>query len=529
MNKAFIPVNGKSVWAPLLALVLFSLGGCQMNPVTGERNFQIYGSDWEQQVGGQMYAPMRQSQGGDFVIDPALTAYVNEVGQRLATQARRKELKYEFSIINSSVPNAWCLPGGKVVVNRGLLTELKSEAELAAVLGHEIVHADAAHGARQQSTGMLAQIGAVASMVILGSKVENQAAREIAMLVPTVGAQLIMQKYGRDAERESDLYGTTYMSEAGYDPQGAVTLQETFLRLSEGRNEDWLSGLFASHPPSKERVENNRKTVATLPAGGESGRDKYEQKTAFLRRVEPAYKAYDVAAKALSENRLDDAQASLSQAIKAEPREPLFHALQGDILVQKKNPKQALAAYERSIKAYDAFFYTHLRKGQLEYQQKQRAPARANLERSLQLLPTAEAHYLLGLLDRDEGQQQKAMAHFQAASQSKSDSGRLAQREVILVDLPRNPANYVAVRPAIDRSNQVWMQIGNGTDIALKNIEVAVTWLDDSGQTRQGRKVYPGPLPGGKQDQVNLNLKLTGVQDLSQRIRLQVSAAELAE
>ena len=524
------PLMRKALFAAVALVALSNLGGCAVNPVTGERNFQVYGSNWENQVGTQMYAPMRQSQGGDFVLDRELTAYVNEVGQRLASQARRKEdLDFEFSIINSSVPNAWALPGGKIVVNRGLLTELNSEAELAAVLGHEIVHADAAHGARQQSTGMLAQIGQIATMVVLASKVENPAAREIAMMVPAVGAQLIMQKYGRDAERESDQYGTLYMSEAGYDPQGSVQLQETFLKLSEGRSEDWLSGLFASHPPSRERLENNRKTVAGLPAGGDIGRERYQQKTAFLRRVEPAYKAYDEAAKALSENKLDVAQSKLDQAIKLEPREGLFYALQGDIQVQRKNPGKALAAYDRSIKAYDNFFYTHLRKGQLEFERKQRAPARANLERSLGLLPTAEAHYLLGMLDRQDGQEQKALAHFQAAAKSTSNAGKQAQREVILVDLPNNPSNYVAVRAAIDKSNQVWMQIGNSTNIALRNIEVGITWLDDSGQTRQGRRVYAGPLQGGKQDQVNLKLKLTGVTDLNQRIRLQVNAAELAE
>lgn len=311
------------------ASILLQVSGCAVNTVTGERNFQMYGSDWEQKVGAQMYEPMKQSQGGDFIIDPGLTAYVQGVGDRLALQARRKEeLQFRFSIINSSVPNAWALPGGKIVVNRGLLTQLDSEAELAAVLGHEIVHADAAHGARQQSTGMLAQVGAMASMVVLGTTVDNEAAREIAMMVPMVGAQLIMQRYGRDAERESDEYGMLYMSEAGYDPQGAVLLQQTFVKLSEGRNEDWLSGFFASHPPSIERVENNKNTAATLPVGGEMGQQRYHEKIAFLQRVEPAYVAFDEANKLVTEDKLDLAQSKLNQAMKIEPRESLFHALQ---------------------------------------------------------------------------------------------------------------------------------------------------------------------------------------------------------
>ena len=212
----------------LLALLLVSvLPACQVNPVTGKSNFQVYGTDWERQVGAEMYAPLKQSQGGEFVLDPELSAYVQGVGTRLAERSRREgELDYEFSILNDSVPNAWALPGGKIVVNRGLLTELESEAELAAVLAHEIVHADASHGARAQSKGMITQSAAVISMVVLGSTIDNQQAREVAMMVPAMGAQMLTQKYGRDAERESDEYGMRYMSEAGYDPQGAVELQD---------------------------------------------------------------------------------------------------------------------------------------------------------------------------------------------------------------------------------------------------------------------------------------------------------------
>ena len=126
----------------LLASV--GLAGCATNPVTGEKNFILPNLDegWEREIGQQMYAPMRQSQGGDYKLDPALTEYVQGVGNRLAEQSAR-DFDYEFRVLNDSIPNAWALPGGKIVVNRGLLTELGSEAELAAVLGHEIIHADA--------------------------------------------------------------------------------------------------------------------------------------------------------------------------------------------------------------------------------------------------------------------------------------------------------------------------------------------------------------------------------------------------
>jgi predicted Zn-dependent protease len=502
------------------------LSGCSVNPVTGDRNFQLYGTDWEKEVGAQMYAPMKQSQGGEFILDPELTAYVQEVGGRLANQARRKdELDYEFSVLNDSTPNAWALPGGKIVVNRGLLLELESEAELAAVLGHEIVHADAAHGARAQSKGMLTQAGAVISMVILGSTIDNQSARQVAMMVPALGAQLLTQKYGRDAERESDEYGMLYMSESGYDPQGAVELQKTFVELSKDRNQDWINGLFASHPPSMERVINNQETAAKLPVGGELGRERYRQKTAYLRRVQPAYEAYDEARKAVEEDKMDVAQEKLNRALAIEPRESLFHDLQGDILALNDKHARALRSYQKAVRSNPGFFYGYLRGGQMQYLLDNPGPARTSLQKSLELMPTAEAHYLLGRLDKDQGNISAAVEHFRTAAQSESETGQKAKRELVLLDLQSNPGNYVGSRAAVDAENRVWAQIGNLTNVPMKDIVISYAWLDDKGQTREGRKTYRGPLAGGQQDQVPLGFQLGNAAELNRRVRVSVTGA----
>ncbi len=249
-------------------------------------------------MGQETYATMRQSEDGDYTLEPVLTEYVERVGNRLAAQASR-DLSYEFHVLNDSVPNAWALPSGKIVVNRGLLTELNSEAELATVLGHEIVHADAAHGARQQTKALPTQVGMMAIMLYGSSKAESELGQQVAMIVPQIGAMLISSKYGRDAESEPDFYGMKYMSAAGYDPQGAIQLQETFVKLSEGQHDDWLSGLFASHPASTKRLASNQTTAQSLPAGGEFGEKIYLLETAHLRKVKPAYEAHDKARIAL--------------------------------------------------------------------------------------------------------------------------------------------------------------------------------------------------------------------------------------
>ena len=515
-----------------LAFLVATLGltACSVNPVTGDRNFQVYGTDWERQVGAQMYAPMKQSQGGEFILDPQLTTYVQGVGKRLADQARRKEeLDYEFSILNDSTPNAWALPGGKIVINRGLLINLDSEAELAAVLGHEIVHSDAAHGARAQSKSMLTQAGAMASMVILSSTVESQAAREVAMMVPALGSQLMNQKYGRDAEREADEYGMLYMSEAGYNTEGAIELQKTFVEISNGRNEDWVSGLFASHPPSMERVNNNRKTAEKLPAGGETGEEIYQQKIAYLKRVQPAYDAYDEAKKALTDGNTALAREKLNKALSIEPRESLFQDLQGDIYALNDQPERALEAYQRAVRANPGFFYGYMRSGQMQYKLDKPGPARENLEKSLALMPTAEAHYLLGMLDKNQGNMNSALEHFQSAAQSESETSQHASRELVLLDVQSNPSKYIGSRAAVDGENQVWVQFGNLTRVSMKNIEISFAWLDDQGRTREGKKTYRKTLAAGAQDRLALGIRITDANELSRRVRVEVTGARVAE
>ena len=143
-HRALVPVVLGLLW----------LAACTTNPVTGEKELALVSESTELQIGSQQYGPMRQMQGGDLMVDPELAAYVNEVGQRLASVADRR-LPYEFVVLNNSVPNAWALPGGKIAVNRGLLLELENEAQLAAVLSHEVVHSAARHGAKGMERDMM--------------------------------------------------------------------------------------------------------------------------------------------------------------------------------------------------------------------------------------------------------------------------------------------------------------------------------------------------------------------------------------
>jgi len=411
----------------VVLLVVLVSAGCAVNPVTGQRELSLVGEQWELDVGRENYAPLRQMQGGDFTLEPELVSYVQDVGHRLAAVSDR-ELPYEFSVINDSTPNAWALPGGKISINRGLLTEMQSEAELAAVLGHEIVHSAARHGAQSQSRAVLMQGAVMAGGVAAGVATDDQRYAQIAVMGGMLGAQLVSQRYSREAEREADEFGMRYMHRAGYNPRGAVELQQTFVRLSEGRRAGAFDALFASHPPSQERVENNRRLLAELGDEGEIGRERYQRMTAGLRQMQPAFEAYDEGRKALAEGDTATALAKAELALAVDSREARFHSLRGDALAERGEFGRAEQAYAQALEHDPSWFYHHLRLGMARMELDRAAQAKRNLENSIELLPTAVGHLYLGNAERALGNRTRAIEQYRIAAQSDSAVGQRARQ-----------------------------------------------------------------------------------------------------
>ena len=479
----------------ILTLTLITLGalsGCGVNPVTGKKEIQFVSEAQELQIGAQNYAPTRQSEGGDLTVLPELTQYVSGVGQKLAAVADRK-LPYEFVVLNNSVPNAWALPGGKIAVNRGLLTELQNESELAAVLGHEIVHAAARHGAKAQERGTLMQAGLAAAQI--GAAVGGVDSTVAGVLIQGAGAgaQMIQMKYGRDQELESDHYGMKYMKLAGYDPWGAVTLQETFVRLSQSsgaKQQSWMEGLFASHPPSTERVEKNKQAAAELGRGGEVGADRYQAALKPLREIKPAYDKYDQAVAAARKKDFATARSLAADAAKSVPKEGRFQELLGELELAQKQPKDALPYYEKAMALNPNYFGSYLGAGVAQMQIGNKAKAEEWLTKSAELLPTAPAAYYLGNLARDRGDAAKAKQLYQAAASSDSTIGKAAAAEFVKMDLPQNASNYVAAVGQMDAQGQVIVVVQNRSPVALNAIQVTPVLIDGAGRiVQQGNAV----------------------------------------
>lgn len=513
LNLNFRP---SSVWLAAhfrlgVVLALLSLGGCVTNPVTGKNELALVTPAQEVAIGKQNYLPAQQSQGGALTVDPALTEYVRSVGQRMADTSG-VPLPYEFVVLNNSVPNAWAMPGGKIAINRGLLTELNSEAELAAVLGHEVTHSAARHGAKSMQRGMFMQGALVATAIISSQKTEYANAL---VGVAQVAANLISTKYGRDAERESDLYGTRWLAEAGYDPRAAVELQQTFVRLSEGRQTDWLSGLFSSHPPSQERVENNTRLVAQLreegliSADADMGRERYARAMGFITARKDAYDAQDEARKALAEGDLDGALGLINKAIAREPREASFHGVRGDIRYKQQRWDDAVTNYSRALQNNPDYYHYYLGRGMATIKSSNtqnysnRSTVKSDLESSLKLLPTATAYNELGKIAEAEGNQDKALKYYAAAGDSQSNEGAAARARYVTLDVPRSPAQYVKTRVVLSDGGVPVLVVANSTEVDLQNIEVQVQLAWSNGQSERLARAIRA-LPAGRQVQIKL-------------------------
>jgi predicted Zn-dependent protease len=247
---------------PLLPIaLLFAIAlaghGCAINPVTGEQDVVLMSEAEEIALGRKNDAEVRKQYG--VYDDARLQTYVGRVGQQLAAKSHRPHLKYHFTVLDSPEVNAFALPGGYIYITRGILAYLNSEAELAAVLGHEIGHVTARHSVRQYTTAVATGVGvSILSIVVPGFG--NQAGQQ---LLDVLG-KAIVSGYGRDHELESDRLGAEYLARTGYDPNamlgviGVLKNQEEFEKeraKAEGRQPRIYHGVFATHPSSDQRLQ----------------------------------------------------------------------------------------------------------------------------------------------------------------------------------------------------------------------------------------------------------------------------------
>ena len=195
----------------------------------------------------------------DLLSDDLVTSYMSELGQAIVVESQRSSLTYTFKVVDSEEINAFALPGGFIYVNRGLIEAADDEAELAGVIGHEIGHVVARHGAEQVQRAAYANLG----LSVLGSIFGRGAGAQIGNVAAEMATAGVFMKFGRDAEREADRLGAANVAAAGHDPNGMITFFEKLGALRD-RQANVVERFFASHPDPAERVANIQDLVQSL-------------------------------------------------------------------------------------------------------------------------------------------------------------------------------------------------------------------------------------------------------------------------
>lgn len=257
--------------APFAALIVAS---CAVNPATGDREFMMI-SERQEIAMGQEYDPQIIAQMGLYP-DSALQRYVAGLGTRLATESERPQLPWAFRVVDDPIVNAFAVPGGFIYITRGILAHFNSEAQLVAVLGHEIGHVTARHSASQMSREQLAQIGLAVGSI---------ASERFAQVAGAAGQGLgvLFLKYGRDDENQADALGLRYMKRTTHDVREMPSVYAMLGSLSVGSGSDRIPSWLSSHPAPEDRQQRIERAVGAIPA---ESIGTIVERDAYLRRLQ---------------------------------------------------------------------------------------------------------------------------------------------------------------------------------------------------------------------------------------------------
>jgi len=258
MNKPFFRLA--------LASVLCLSAGCATNPITGKRELMLIPEEQDVEI-GRKYAPEIEKQMGGKIPDPAIQTYVNTVGQKVAAVSQKPDIEYHFAALQDKNVNALALPGGFIFITRGMLQSLQSEAQLAGILAHEVVHVVA----RDSANAMSKEIG----LSILLSAVTTENTPGSVQTVANLSNQIMGLRYSRTDERHADVGAIGYLLDAGYNPHAMIETMQILANQNKSRPIEFLS----THPLPETRqkylaeaIQNRNFNIADTKVGKEEYR-----------------------------------------------------------------------------------------------------------------------------------------------------------------------------------------------------------------------------------------------------------------
>jgi len=374
--------------ACLAALPLAGLGGilgCAVDPVTGRKQFMLMSRDQEIAVDRQQ-SPYQFSSDYGVSQDAALNRYVADVGQRLVPGVHRRDMPYNFHCVNATYVNAYAFPGGSIAATRGILLELDNEAELAALLGHELGHVNARHAAEQQTKGQVSAI--LISGLSVAASTQGAGLGDLTQQLGALSQGLFLARYSRDNEREADALGHEYMTTARYNSKGFVGLME-MLETMHTSQPSSFDMLFATHPMSRERLDaaferdNERyRNTQDFPLN----RDRFMDHTAVLRQLKPAVEKMQEGEKYLGMKKYDHAEKSFSGALKTADDDYTAQVLTAKCMMLQKKYRQAQSHAAAAKKLYPDEVQGHYLSGLANLSLKRPGPAQEDFKRCEALL-----------------------------------------------------------------------------------------------------------------------------------------------
>src|SRR3989338_4172199 len=426
----------------------FFRGPGAVNPVTGEKEISIISESTEIQMGQRNFMPYVQQFNALYQND-VIQDYVEKIGTKLSQVSHRASMPFEFVVVNSSIVNAWALPGGKIAVTRGLLSKMKTEAELAAVLGHEIGHVAAKHTVRRMQTAILWSALLMTSDIILTRQSTHYRDwRPLYTTAGMLGLQLGLASYSRDHESQSDGLGIEYMMKAGYHPEGMVGLQRILLDLDKQKSYI-TADLFRSHPHSYDRYTKAKEAVlknAKLINQRNFITNEKEFSdivSSVFQKEKPAYDAYDKATELAAKGQWREAIAQYREAINLKPTEALFHADLGNAFVMLFEDREADRELQKASELYPDFFKPRFYAGRLYFLQKNFGNSLHHLEEADKLIPQVPIiRYMLAVCYQIMGNTNRAIGFYQEVYDSDSAPDDIRQKsgeELIKLGVMKKP------------------------------------------------------------------------------------------
>jgi predicted Zn-dependent protease len=334
------------------------LAGCATNPVTGESQLMLVSEDQEVQMDRQ-YSPYQFSADYGKTQDQELNSYLDRTGKNMAAGSHRTHMPYNFQAVNANYVNAYAFPGGSIACTRGILLELDNEAELAALLGHELGHVNARHTAEQMSKGMLTQ--AVIGGLAAAAGTQGAIYGNIASQLGQVSAGALLASYSRDNERQADALGMEYMVQSGYSSEGMVGLMDMLSNMGK-HQPSAIELMFATHPMSQERYQTAVQTAETKYKSAKKNplyRQRYMDNTARLRAKKGAIDQMQLAEKEMSNNNFSAADNHLRRALKMAPADYTALVMMSKSQLMQKNwavgrqyAEMAQQSYPQEAQAY---------------------------------------------------------------------------------------------------------------------------------------------------------------------------------